>query len=169
MKLARASGKTLSIESVIHSVRGEKVILDVDLARIYGVSTKRLNEQVKRNTRRFSTDFSFRLSKVEMEQLIGQLARSEQSGNRSQIATGPQKHRDPRFLPYAFTEHGALMAANVLNSTQAVKMSVLVVRAFVRMRHMLAAHKELTGKLSELEREIGTHDEQIHPGKLCRP
>jgi len=161
MKLARASGKTLSIESVIHSVRGEKVILDVDLARIYGVSTKRLNEQVKRNTRRFPTDFSFRLSKVEMEQLIGQLGTSEQSGNRSQIATGPQKHRDPRFLPYAFTEHGALMAANVLNSTQAVKMSVLVVRAFVRMRHMLAAHKELTGKLSELERKIGTHDEQI--------
>jgi ORF6N domain len=161
MKLARASGKTLSIESVIHSVRGEKVILDVDLARIYGVSTKRLNEQVKRNTRRFPADFSFRLSKVEMEQLIGQLARSEQSGDRSQIATGPQKHRDPRFLPYAFTEHGALMAANVLNSTQAVKMSVLVVRAFVRMRHMLAAHKELTGKLSELERKIGTHDEQI--------
>jgi hypothetical protein len=133
----------------------------VDLARIYGVSTKRLNEQVKRNTRRFPADFSFRLSKVEMEQLIGQLARSEQSGDRSQIATGPQKHRDPRFLPYAFTEHGALMAANVLNSTQAVKMSVLVVRAFVRMRHMLAAHKELTGKLSESERKIGTHDEQI--------
>ena len=129
MQLARAFGKTLSIESVIHSVRGEKVILDVDLARIYGVSTKRLNEQVKRNTRRFPTDFSFRLSKVETEQLIGQLARSEQSGDRSQIATGPQKHRDPRFLPYAFTEHGALMAANVLNSTQAVKMSVLVVRA----------------------------------------
>ena len=161
MRLSRAAGKTVSIESVIHSVRGEKVILDVDLARIYGVSTKRLNEQVKRNTRRFPPDFSFRLSKVEMEQLIGQLARSEQSGNRSQIATGPQKHRDPRFLPYAFTEHGALMAANVLNSTQAVKMSVLVVRAFVRMRHMLAAHKELTGKLSELERKIGTHDEQI--------
>jgi len=153
MKLARASGKTLSIESVIHSERGE--------TRIYGVSTKRLNEQVKRNARRFPTDFSFRLSKAELAQLVGQIARSEQSGNRSQIATGSQKHRDPRFLPYAFTEHGALMAANVLNSTQAVKMSVLVVRAFVRMRHVLAAHKELTGKLSELERKIGTHDEQI--------
>jgi hypothetical protein len=161
MKLARASGKTVSIESVIHSVRGEKVILDVDLARIYGVSTKRLNEQFKRNVRRFPEDFAFRLSKAEMEKLIGQPAGSEQSGNRSQIATGSQKHRDPRFLPYAFTEHGALMAANVLNSTQAVAMSVLVVRAFVRMRHMLATHKELTGKLSELERKIGTHNEQI--------
>lgn len=83
------------------------------------------------------------------------------AGNRSQIATGSQKHRDPRFLPYAFTEHGALMSANVLNSPQAVEMSVIVVRAFVRMRHMLAAHKQLTGKLSELERKIGTHDEQI--------
>jgi len=161
MKLARASRKTISVESVIHSVRGEKVIIDVDLARIYGVTTKRLNEQVKRNARRFPADFAFRLSKAELEQLAGQRARSEQSGNRSQIATGPQKHRDPRFLPYAFTEHGALMAANVLNSPQAVEMSVVVVRAFVRMRHMLAAHKELTGKLSELERKIGTHDEQI--------
>jgi hypothetical protein len=161
MKFARASRKTMSIESVIHSVRGEKVILDVDLARIYGVTTKRLNEQVKRNSRRFPADFAFRLSREELEQLVRQLTRSEQSGNRSQIATGPQKHRDPRFLPYAFTEHGALMAANVLNSPQAVEMSVVVVRAFVRMRHMLSAHKELTGKLSELERKIGTHDEQI--------
>jgi ORF6N domain len=161
MKFVRASRKTMSIESVIHSVRGEKVILDVDLALIYGVTTKRLNEQVKRNSRRFPADFAFRLSREELEQLVRQLARSEQSGNRSQIATGPQKHRDPRFLPYAFTEHGALMAANVLNSPQAVEMSVVVVRAFVRMRHMLSAHKELTGKLSELERKIGTHDEQI--------
>ena len=72
-----------------------------------------------------------------------------------------QKHRDPRFLPYAFTEHGALMAANVLNRPQTVEMSVLVVRAFVRMRRMLAAHKELTRQLSELEGKIGTHDEQI--------
>ena len=135
--------------------------MDVDLALIYGVTTKRLNEQVKRNSRRFPADFAFRLSREELEQLVRQLARSEQSGNRSQIATGPQKHRDPRFFPFAFTEHGALMAANVLNSPQAVEMSVVVVRAFVRMRHMLSAHKELTGKLSELERKIGTHDEQI--------
>jgi hypothetical protein len=161
MKLAQATGKAVSIESAIHTVRGEKVILDVDLARIYGVTTKRLNEQVKRNARRFPADFAFRLSKAELEHLARQLAGPKRSDNRSQIATGSQKHRDPRFLPNAFTEHGALMAANVLNSPQAVAMSVLVVRAFVRMRHMLAAHKELTGKLSELERKIGTHDEQI--------
>jgi hypothetical protein len=161
MKFAHPSGKTVSIESVIHTVRGERIILDADLARIYGVTTKRLNEQVKRNARRFPSDFAFRLSKTELELLAGQRTRSDQADNRSQIATGSQKHRDPRFLPYAFTEHGALMAADVLNSPQAVEMSVLVVRAFVRMRHLLAAHKELTGKLSDLERKIGTHDEQI--------
>src|SRR5574341_725439 len=159
--MTRASGNTLNIESVIHTVRGEKIILDVDLARIYGVTTKRPNEQIRRNARRFPADFAFRISKVELDHLTDQIAKSDLAANRSQIATGSQKHRDPRFLPYAFTEHGALMAANVLNSPQAVEMSVLVVRAFVRMRHMLAAHKELTGKLSELERKIGTHDEQI--------
>lgn len=145
MKSVPAAGKAVPIESVIHSVRDEKVILDVDLARIYGVTTKRLNEQVKRNGRRFPADFAFRLSKAELEQLLEFHAKSDQPRNRSQIATGSQKHRDPRFLPYAFTEHGALMAANVLNSPQAVQMSVLVVRAFVRMRDMIAAHKELTG------------------------
>jgi ORF6N domain-containing protein len=138
------SGKTVSIESVIHTVRGEKVILDVDLARIYVVTTKRLNEQVKRNGRRFPADFAFRLNRTELEQLVRKLERSDRSGNRSQIATGSQKHRNPRFLPYAFTEHGALMVANILNSPQAVEMSVLVVRAFVRMRRLLAAHGELT-------------------------
>jgi hypothetical protein len=142
-------------------MRGEKIILDADLARIYGVTTKRLNEQIKRNARRFPADFAFRLRKAEWELLTEQIAKSDITGNRSQIATGSQKHRDPRFLPYAFTEHGALMAANVLSSTQAVEMSVLVVRAFVRMRHILTAHKELTRQLSELERKIGTHDEQI--------
>jgi len=161
MKPVAAAGKAVPIESVIHSVRGEKVILDVDLARIYGVTTKRLNEQVKRNANRFPADFAFRLSRTELEQLLELHAKSDQSGNRSQIATSSQKHRDPRFLPYAFTEHGALMAANVLNSPQAVQMSVLVVRAFVRMRDMIVAHKDLTGKLLELERKIGTHDEQI--------
>ena len=159
--MARRYDRTIPIDSLIHNLRGEKIILDTDLARIYGVTTKRLNEQVKRNARRFPADFTFRLSKVEWEFLTEQIAKSENTANRSQIATGSQKHRDPRFLPHAFTEHGALMAANVLNSAQAVEMSVLVVRAFVRMRHILAAHKELTRQLSELERKIGTHDEQI--------
>ena len=161
MKVGRPARKTDSIAAAIHTLRGDKVILDADLARIYGGTTKRLNEQVKRNARRFPLDFAFRLSKAELEHLAEQRARSDPSDHRSQIATGSQKHRDPRFLPYAFTEHGALMAANVLNSSQAVEMSVHVVRAFVRMRHLLAAHKELTGKLEDLERKVGTHDEQI--------
>ena len=161
MKITRPSRNKIPIESVIHTVRGEKVILDVDPARIYGVTTKRLNEQVKRNVRRFPADFAMRLSTAELEHITGQIAKSESTGNRSQIATGSQKHRDPRFLPYAFTEHGALMAANVLNSPQAVEMSVHVIRAFVQMRSMLAAHKELTRQLSELEGKVGKHDEQI--------
>lgn len=159
--MTRASGNTLNIESVIHAVRGEKIILDMDLARIYGVTTKRLNEQIRRNARRFPADFAFRISKVELDHLTDQIAKSDLAANRSQIATGSQKHRDPRFLPYAFTEHGALMAANVLNSPQAVEMSVHVIRAFVQMRRMLAAHKELTRELSALEDRVGKHDEQI--------
>jgi hypothetical protein len=159
--MSRASRDSLNIETVIHTVRGEKVILDVDLARIYGVTTKRLNEQVKRNARRFPADFAFRVGKAELELLTEQITNSDLAGNRSQFATGSQKHRDPRFLPYAFTEHGALMAANVLNSPQAIEMSVHVIRAFVQMRRMLAAHKELTRHLSELEAKVGKHDEQI--------
>jgi len=92
---------------------------------------------------------------------MGHIAKSELTGNRSQIATGSQKQRDRRFLPDGFTEHGALMAANVLNSRQAIEMSVHVIRAFVQMRRMLPAHKELTRQLSELECRIGNHNEQI--------
>jgi phage regulator Rha-like protein len=161
MKRPGPSNSPISIESVIHTLRGEKVILDADLARIYGVTTKRLNEQVKRNAHRFPSDFVFQVTKVELDHLREQIPRSARSGNRSQFATGSQKHRDPRFLPFAFTEHGALMAANVLNSQQAVEMSVLVVRAFVRMRHVLATHKDLAQKLAALERRVGTHDKQM--------
>src|SRR2546423_10967951 len=138
---------------------GERVILDADSARIYGVTTKRLNEQVKRNADRFPDDFAFELSKEEWDTLRSQSVTSK--SNRSQIATGSQKHRDLRYLPYAFTEHGAIMAANVLNSKQAVQMSVFVVRAFVKLREALGAHKELADKLTELERRVGTHDKAI--------
>jgi len=93
------------VGSRILLIRAQKVMLDADLAELYGVPTKRLNEQVKRNQNRFPEDFMFRLTRAEVEAL-----------NRSQIATGSQKHRDPRFPPFAFTEHGAIQAANVLNS-----------------------------------------------------
>ncbi|MBI4526578.1 MAG: hypothetical protein HY695_22490 [Deltaproteobacteria bacterium] len=101
------------------------------------------------------------LTKADLEELTERMAKSGLLRNRSQIATGSQRHRDPRFLPYAFTEHGAIMAANVLNSPRAVQMSVFVVRAFVRLRQMVIAHKEMAAKLADLEHRIASHDEQI--------
>lgn len=136
-------------ERIVH-LRDQKVILDADLAELYGVQTKRLNEQVKRNADRFPGDFMFRLIGTEVETL-----------NRSQIATGSSKHRDTRFPPFAFTEHGAIMAASVLNTPHAVEASLYVVRAFVQLREMLSAHKDLARKLQELERKYATHDQAI--------
>jgi len=115
-------------------------MIDADLAALYGVPTKRLNEQVRRNGKRFPGDFMFQLTPAEVEGL-----------NRSQFATGSQKHRDPRFAPYAFTEHGALMAASVLNTVRAVEVSLYVVRAFVQLREALATHKDLARRLDALE------------------
>lgn len=149
-----ARSKTLAppadIARAILLLRGQRVILDAELAGLYGVTTKRLNEQVKRNADRFPEDFLFRLTRAETEAL-----------NRSQIATGSQKHRDPRFPPFAFTEHGAIMAATILNSTRAVEMSVFVVRAFVRLRELLASNAALARKLDELERKYKHHDDAI--------
>ena len=120
------------------------------LATLYGVSTKALNQAVKRNQERFPEDFLFRFTRAETEAL-----------NRSQIVTGSQKHRDPRFPPYAFTEHGAIMAATVLNSPHAVEMSLYVVRAFVRLRELLSSNKELARRFAQLEARLATHDEAI--------
>ena len=138
------------VSRVIVVFRGRKVLLDAELAALYGVTTKRLNEQVKRNAERFPEDFMFRLSRTETDAL-----------NRSQFATGSQKHRDPRFPPYVFTEHGAIMAATTLNSPRAVEMSVYVVRAFVRLRDLLATNRAFARKLDELESRLQTHDEAI--------
>ncbi|MGD1047207.1 MAG: ORF6N domain-containing protein [Candidatus Krumholzibacteriaceae bacterium] len=140
---------TERIEQTILLIRGEKVILDVDLAALYGVTTKRLNEQVRRNRDRFPGDFSFHLTNKEVTALRSHFATSN----------GPRGGR--RYLPIAFTEHGAIMAASVLNTPRAVEMSVFVVRTFVRLRAFLATHKELAEKLAELERRLSTHDEQI--------
>ena len=144
------------IDSLIVEVRGQKVILDSDLASIYGVPTKRLNEQVKRNARRFPPDFLFRLTDEETEQCQrsrSQIATLEAGeGIRSQFATASK--RNVRYLPVAFTEHGALMVANVLNSPRAVDMSVFVVRAFVKMRSAFGDTRQLAQKLAVLEREL---------------
>ena len=138
------------IEPLIHEVRGQRVMLDHDLAALYGVPTKRLNEQVQRNIARFPEDFMFRLTSDEAE------------ASRSQIATlksGRGQHR--KYLPYAFTEHGAFMAASLLNSPRAVEVSVFVVRAFVKLRQLVLTHKELAGKLDQLERKVSGHDDTI--------
>src|SRR6516165_10226764 len=137
------------VESRILVVRQHKVILDSDLAELYGVPVKRLNEQVKRNLERFPSDFMFQLTVAEQDAL------------RSQIATSKPGRGGRRYVPYAFTEHGAIMAATVLNSERAVEMSVFVVRAFVRLREVLATNQQLAGKIDELERRLDTHDASI--------
>ncbi len=133
----------------IHFLRGQKVMLDADLAELYGVPTKRFNEQVKRNIERFPADFMFQLTDEEHESL------------RSQFATSNAGRGGRRYAPYAFTEHGAIMAATILNSPKAIEMSVFIVRAFVQLREMLSAHKELAAKLEELERKFSSHDQAI--------
>lgn len=138
------------ITRTILVLRRQRVILDAELASLYGVPTKALNQAIKRNAERFPEDFMFRLTRAETEAL-----------NRSQFVTGSQKHRDPRFAPFAFTEHGAIMAASVLNSDRAVEMSVYVVRAFVQLRAVLLDHKALADKLAALERRVSHHDNSL--------
>jgi hypothetical protein len=147
----------------IHLVRGQRVMLDSDLAELYGVTTKRFNEQVKRNIERFPSDFMFQLVEDEDESLRSQFVTlNTDDPLRSQIATlkpGRGQHR--KYLPYVFTEHGAIMAASVLNSPRAVEMSVFVVRAFVKLRALLASSRELSERLDELERKLSPHDQAI--------
>ena len=135
------------ILKIIMVIRGEKVILDSDLAELYGVETRRLNEQVRRNIEKFPDDFMFQLTKEEFENL------------KSQIAISSFGWGGRRKLPLVFTEHGALQAANVLNSQQANKMSVFIVRAFVRLREMVLTNKKLARKVDQIERRVSDHDE----------
>jgi hypothetical protein len=132
--------QTHRIESRILTIRGQKVIIDADLAELYGVETRRLNEQVRRNQDRFPADFIFTLTTEEFAHLKSQFATSSWGGRRK--------------LPLAFTEHGAIMTATVLSSPRAVEMSVYVVRAFVQLREVLATHKDLATKLATLERQM---------------
>jgi phage regulator Rha-like protein len=136
------------IEKKILLIRGQKVILDRDLAELYGVEVKQLKRQVRRNMDRFPTDFMFQLSKEEHESLrrhFGTLKRGEHS----------------KYLPYSFTEQGVAMLSSVLNSKRAIKVNIEIMRAFVRLREILSTHKELAHKLMALERKIGKHDEEI--------
>jgi hypothetical protein len=133
----------------ILTIRGQKVILDRDLAVIYGVPTKALNQAVKRNRARFPVEFAFILTAEEV------------TGNRSQFVTGSGKHRDRRYPPTVFTEHGAIMAATVLNSDRAVQMSVFIVRAFVRMRQAMLSRHEMEKRLDQIEKILLVHDDSL--------
>lgn len=137
------------ILKTIIAIRGEKVILDSDLAKLYGVETRRLNEQVRRNTDKFPEDFMFQLTKEEFANL------------KSQIATSSFGWGGKRKQPLVFTEHGALQAANVLNSTQANKMSVYIVRTFVRLREIALNNEKLGRKMDQFEKRISDHDELL--------
>jgi phage regulator Rha-like protein len=141
--MSTSSAGVPAVESIslsIASLRGQRVILDADLAALYGVETRRLNEQIKRNLDRFPADFMFRLTAEEFDSLRSQLAT---------LKTGRGQHR--KYLPYAFTEHGAIMAAMVLASPRAVEVSVYVVRTFVRLREAALQHKDLAKRLDALE------------------
>lgn len=129
------------IETLIRTIRGQKVILDADLAKLYGVETKTFNRAIKRNAERFPADFMFQLTAAEFKNLRYQIGTSSSHGGR-------------RFLPYAFTENGAVMAANVLNSPEAVRMSIFVVRAFISMREMLTGSHVFAKELRDLERKL---------------
>jgi phage regulator Rha-like protein len=145
----RQSQLAIPVESRILIFRHQRVILDSDLAELYGILAKQLNQQVKRNRDRFPTDFMF------------QLTAKEHNSLRSQFVTSKKGRGGRRYPPYAFTEHGAIMAATVLNSKRAIEMSVFVVRAFVRMREMLAKNRQLAAKINELDRRLETHDTAI--------
>jgi len=136
------------IKPLILLIRGQKVLLDADLAELYGVTTKRLNEQVKRNRKRFPEDFLFSLTAAEKAEVVANC------DHLSRLRFSP-------VLPNAFTEHGALMAASVLNTPRAIEVSVFVIRAFVKLRQWIATHKELAAKLADLEHKVERHDEAI--------
>lgn len=148
--MTRSNPRPSQVAHRIHGIRGRLVLLDADLAAIYGVTTRALNQAVKRNAARFPADFAFCLTRKELAIL------------RSQIVISSAEHGGRRYLPWGFTEHGAIMAATVLNSPRAVEMSVFVVRAFVRLRDLARTHAELARHLAVLEQRVTGHDDDLH-------
>jgi len=154
------------LQPLIFTIRGHRVVLDADLARLYGVNTKRFNEAFKRNRHRFPQDFAFELTTAEFNILRSQIATgsrqrtdsSEENSNWSQFATSSSRRRGVTYRPWAFTEHGALMAANILRSERAVQMSVFVVRAFVRLREEVAANTSVSARLAEIDKKLLQQD-----------
>jgi hypothetical protein len=149
MGVKKSNLSVTNVESSILEIRGHKVMLDSSLSQLYGVQTRRLNERVKRNKDRFPDDFMFQLSQEEFDALMSQIATSK-------LGRGGRRKR-----PFVFTEHGAIMLASILNSERAIEASIYVVRAFVRMRELIGTQKVVAEKLTELERRVGGHDEDI--------
>ena len=155
-----------NIDSLIFTIRGHKVLLDADLAQLYGVTTSRFNEAFKRNRQRFPEDFAFQLTAAEFNNLRSQIVTTssqradnkEEIRNWSQFAISFSRHRGKTYRPWAFTEHGALMAANILRSDDAVHMSIYVVRAFIKQREQLAANQTILKRLAEIDKTLLQQD-----------
>jgi hypothetical protein len=167
--MARKSPRqpTVALEPLILTVRRQRVILDTDLARLYGVSTKVLNQAVKRNQHRFPDDFDCQLSADEVQHLRSKprsqvIDATVDAPSWSQFVASSNRQRGAKYRPWAFTEHGVLMAANVLRSDRAVEMSVFVVRAFVRLREQIAANQAILKRLAEIDRTLLAHDTALH-------
>lgn len=148
--MPESSLPTQDIQPLIHTIRGQRVILAKDLATLYSVPTKRLNETVRRNKERFPSDFIFQLTRVEAL-----------DHSRSQSATLKSQGSNIKHLPYAFTEHGAIMAANILNSPQAVAMSVYIVRAFIQQREVLASNEAILKRLAKIDKTLLQHNSAL--------
>ena len=149
--MSESSLSTDNIQPLMQTIRGQRVILASDLARLYGTTAKRLNEQVKRNKNRFPSDFMFQLTAEEVEAI---------QNPRSQTAT-LESGKNIKYRPYAFTEHGALMAASVLSSDQAVAMSIYIIRAFVQQREAIAANASILKRLAEIDKTLLVHDSAL--------
>ena len=167
--MTKAKKSPKPIDDLIQTIRGQKVILDTDLAELYGVPVKRLNEQVKRNIERFPADFMFQLTVEEWAVLRSQVATANPedtegkllAANWSQFATSSKKHRGATYRPYAFTEHGAIMASTRLSSPEAVRMSQYIVRAFIKQREFLMANADLLKRLAEIDAKLLNHDDVL--------
>jgi len=149
----------ISVEVIatrILEIRGKKVMLDRDLARLYGVKTKRLNEQMRRNKKRFPDDFMFRLSREETESLRSQFATLN-----NMKSDNSRRGKHIKYLPYVFTEQGVAMLSSVLNSERAIQVNILIMRAFTKLREILLTHKELALKIEQLEKKYAEHDKTI--------
>ncbi len=138
------------IERKIYFIRGKKVMLDSDLALLYGVATKVFNQAIKRNLKRFPLDFMFQLITKEISLM-----------NRSQFVTGSQKHRDPKYLPYAFTEQGVAMLSSILKSERAIQVNIAIIRAFIKLREMLQSHKDILVEIEKIKRDQKKHSNKI--------